>query len=474
MIVDQSHFGFHKSSVVNQSIEISRTLLLLSTALFCLAGCGCKLILTPAARPPEPHEFKAPPSRPQQIEIKCEAIGKRLMGTNMHITGRILPEADKETEISARFGGRVLEVKVNPGDKVRAGQVLCIINSHEIGSLQAELIEARSKLRIAEAHEEREKQILQQNLQHPKSLNEATTHHEESKVHLQLAESEYKRLEGLHREKIASEKDFLSAQATYAKAKLSEKEALTELQREKNLYENGALLKRDLQLAEAERLRDQQHFNTLRQRLELAGLSEKAIDDILKTGKITAIVPVKTRVAGTVTFLETAKGESVPPEKHIFTVTDLSKVAVIADLPESDLDAIKAGSPVKVKVASYPDRTFTAVIGYISDTINPESKTVAVRAILDNADRKFKLNMSADIYLSAPPRPVLVCPKSAVHSFGKSTVVFVRDGNQFRERKVKTGADDQGYYEVISGLAEGEEVAAGGSMALKSEHLQEH
>ena len=254
-----------------------------------------------------------------------------------------------------------------------------------------------------------------------------------------------------------------------AKAKLEEKEALTDMQREQSLYDNRSLLRRDLQLAEAESVREVQHLNTLKQRLVLMGLSAKQVEEIMETSRIVSILPIKTRVSGTVTFIDTSVGEMIEHDKHILTITDLSQVAVIADLPEVDLADIKVGRAIRVKVPSYPDKVFSARVEHVSDSVNPETHTVAVRAALDNAARKFKINMTADIFLDAPPRAVLACPKDALRSYEKGKIVFVKDGNQFREREVELGADVENYYEVVSGLKEGEQVVTQGSLALKSE-----
>ena len=410
----------------------------------------------------------------EHIQIKTEPIEKRTLGKNMHITGHIHALHDKETDVSPRFSGRVVELNVKQGDEVVPGQILAVIDSHEISSLQAELIEAKSKLRIAEAHEEREKQIYQENLQRPKALNEAKTRFEHSKVHLQLAETEFKRIEGLHKEKIAAEKDFVAAQAALNKAKLDEKEAQTEYQHEESLYNNRSLLRKDLQLAEAETLRDLQHLNTLKQRLELAGLTEQALKKIMESSKLESTLPIKSRVSGVITHIEHNVGEMVTPEKRMFTITDLSQVAVVADLPEIDLGGIKLGHSVMVKVPSYPDESFTATANYISDVVNPETRTVAVRAALDNKSRKFKLNMSADIYLSLPPRAVIACPRSAVRYHKNHAFVVVKERNDFLERPVELGADNDSYYEVVHGLREGDEVVTEGSLVLTGRTDSEH
>ncbi|MBX9569486.1 MAG: efflux RND transporter periplasmic adaptor subunit [Candidatus Obscuribacterales bacterium] len=422
-----------------------------------------------------PHKlasFKLTDDIVKRVNFQTEVIQERVLGDDLHITGHIAPNVGKETDIATRFSGRVLEVKVKPGDYVVPGQVLAIIDSHELSSLQAELIEAQSKLRIAIAHEEREKQIFEENLLRPKMLNEARTRFEASKVHLELAHSEFKRMEGLHKEKIAAEKDYLSAKAAFESAKLAHKEAETGYQREEGLFKNRGMLRRDLQLAEAETLRERQHMQTLIQRLGVSGMSDAMIKDLLRTGNIVLALPLRSRTNGIVTHQDIAIGEMVHPDKQVFTITDLSTVLVVADVPEVDLSGITIGSPVKVKVSSFPHKVFTAKISYVSDTVNPETRTLAIRAVLDNRERKFKVNMFADIELKTSPRKVLACPKAAVQDRAGQKIVFLKKDSEFKEREVELGVDNEHYFEVLSGLKDGDVVVTQGSLMLRTELIR--
>ncbi len=432
--------------------------------------------VTPAAAThPAPHQlksFKLTDEIVKRVNFHTEAIQDRVLGDDLHITGHIAPNVGKEADIATRFAGRVLEVKVKPGELVAPGQVLGIIDSQELSSLQAELIEAQSKLRIAQAHEDREKQIFEENILRPKTLSEARTRFEASKVHLELAHSEFKRMEGLHKEKIAAEKDYLSAKAAYESAKLSHREAETAYEREEGLFKNRGMLRKDLQLAEAETLRERQHMQTLIQRLGVSGMSDAMIKDLLRTGNIVLSLPIRSRTHGIVTQQDIAVGEMVRPEKHIFTITDLSTVLVVADVPEVDLGGVTIGSPVKVKVSSFPNEVFTAKISYISDTVNPETRTLAIRAVLDNRGRRFKVNMFADIELKASPRKVLACPKAAVQDRNGQKIVFVKNSDEFKEREVDLGVDNEHYFEVLSGLKAGEVVVTQGSLMLRTELIR--
>ncbi len=448
------------------STSVRVAVLLLLTA-FSVSACNKPSNVSNAHNQSQPNP--ATPNETQKVEVKTEPISKRVLGASMHIHGQIRPEPHKEAEVSPRFEGRVLELNVKVGDEVQPGTILCLIDSHEISSLQAELIEAKSKLRIAEAHEEREKQVYNENVQRPKALIEAKTRYEQSKVHLGQAESEFKRVEGLHKEKIAAERDYVAAQATLEKARLDTNEAHSQMLREESLYNNKALIKRELQLAEAETLRELQHLNTLKQRLELDGLTDDVIKKILDSGKIVLSLPIRARVSGVITHVDISVGERTTPGKHAFVITDLSTLNVVAGLPEVDLSGIKVGSMLKVKVPSYPDEFFTAKVSSISDTVDPATRTVSVTGSLDNKSRKLKVNMSAEVYLEAPPRAVLAVPKSAVREHNGKKFVIVKEGGQYREHHVDLGADTEEYYEVAAGLKEGDEVVTQGSLDLHTE-----
>lgn len=410
----------------------------------------------------------------KEAGIKCEAIDERVLGENITATGQVMPDVGKESDVAPRFSGRIIQVKVKPGDFVRPGEELAVIDSHEIASLQAELIEAQAKLEIAKAHEERERQVYEENLLRPQSLIHARTQFDHSKVALELANQEYHRIDGLRKEKIAAEKDFLSAKANLAQAQLSHTEAAQQLQREEGLYKNKALLRKELQLAEAETARAKQHVGTLIQRLDFVGVHKDLVQHVMSTGKILEHIPMHARVAGVITHQDAAVGELIEPSRKIFTITDLSVVVVSVDIPEVDVKWIKLGSPARIKINSYSDRVFKGAVSYISDTVNPETRTVPVRVKLSNPDLRLKTNMFAEIELEGSPRAVIACPKDAVQERDGHSIVFVKEGAEYKPRRVELGSDTEAYYEVASGLSKGDQVVTQGSLLLKTELTLKH
>ncbi|MBX9688836.1 MAG: efflux RND transporter periplasmic adaptor subunit [Candidatus Obscuribacterales bacterium] len=403
------------------------------------------------------------------LKIKTEAVEKRMLATSLHVTGQIHPEFGKEISLTTRVAGRVVDILVTPGQHVKAGQVLALIDSQNVSELQAELIEAKSKLQIARAHQDREEDIYDEQLKRPKALIAAREHSTEAKVQLELTEREFKRVEQLHKEGIAAAKDYFSAQANYAKAQAAFRQASSDLQREEQLFQNKAMMKRDFQLAQAETKREEQHLNTLKQRLRFLGMTEKMLEQVLSSGKIEGTVPILAPIDGLITHQDIAMGEIVDPGKQALRISDLSTVSVTADISEVDLTHVTIGTKVRVHVTGFPGKFFDGTVSYISSHVNPDSRTVPIRSRLSNPDLKLKANMFAETDIELSPRMVLACPKSAVLERDAHKIVYLSNAGTYKEQRIITGSSNEKYYEVISGLAPGDKVVTSGTLLLKTE-----
>lgn len=425
-------------------------------------------------RPSEGRIVEITEATARELDIRDEEVIRRHLALPLHVTGEIKPDVGREVNVNTRFSGRVTSVLVVPGQIVQSGDVLATVDSHQISELQAELIEAKSKLSIAEAQEERERQIYEEQLQRPKTLIQAKTHYDDVKIQLELAEAEFQRQEGLYREKISSAKAYLIAKGEHAKAKAAYSQAHVDLQREERLYANKALMKRDYQLAQAETHRAHQHFNTLQQRLQFLGMSASMVRDLMRTGKIVAEVPIPAPASGVITHQTAIVGEVINPDENAFTITNLSTVVIAADLPEAYIPKVNLGQTVRVKISSYPNESFHGVVSYIGDHVNPETRTVAIRARLENKDRKLKSNMFAEIDVEGQQAEILACPKSAVQEHDGKKIVFVHVGEGYQERPIETGSETEQYVEVKSGLEVGDRVATQGALMLKTELSYQH
>ncbi len=183
---------------------------------------------------------------------------------------------------------------------------------------------------------------------------------------------------------------------------------------------------------------------------------------------------LKAPFAGVVTSHHAVQSEFVEPGTELLAITDMSSVWVLADVYEKDLAHIRAGQPVRVRVASYPQQTFTGTITYVTDVIDAKTRTAKVRCVVGNESGLLKLEMFATVEIpSGQTGPILAVPSSSVQQIDGRPVVFVRTAEaEFRKREVRTGAESEGYTEIRSGLKAGEAVATRGSFVVKTALLK--
>lgn len=178
---------------------------------------------------------------------------------------------------------------------------------------------------------------------------------------------------------------------------------------------------------------------------------------------------------GIITKYDVASGETVEPERELFTLSNLSTVWVLADVYEKDLGQIQKDSDVTIHIDTYPDRTFTGRLTYISDVIDPKTRTAKVRCIVPNPDGALKLDMFAKVSIpSRERRQGIVIPQAAVQQIENQPVVFVRQSDtRFERRNVQLGTTSGGTVEVVSGLNPGERIVGDGSFYFKTALLRE-
>lgn len=158
---------------------------------------------------------------------------------------------------------------------------------------------------------------------------------------------------------------------------------------------------------------------------------------------------------------------------ELFTVGELDHVWVLADVFEMDFGHVKQGAPVTVHVVAYPDRVFTGHVDWISDSIDPATRTARVRCSIPNPDRALKPEMYATVSIGVMGKDVPALPRSAILRIGDSTIVFIADGNapdgrRRFIRKVVAVDDDEGtdFVPIVHGLGVGEQIVTAGTILL--------
>ncbi|MBW1717768.1 MAG: efflux RND transporter periplasmic adaptor subunit, partial [Deltaproteobacteria bacterium] len=159
---------------------------------------------------------------------------------------------------------------------------------------------------------------------------------------------------------------------------------------------------------------------------------------------------------------------------EILVIMDPRILWIDADIYEKDIAKIRVGQNVEVTVPAYPGEIFTGKISYISDVLNEETRTITVRTEVVNKEMKLKPGMFADIkiFLNYQDK-ALVIPQEALLDDKGDTIVFIRRGEQYFLQVVQTGARENGFIEIVSGLSEGDEIVYAGSFQLKSKLYEE-
>lgn len=261
---------------------------------------------------------------------------------------------------------------------------------------------------------------------------------------------------------VVQSSDAASARSDYEKAKAQAERSGAALRRVTLLYQHEVVSAKDVEDAKAQAASDDSDLKRARERLELLGLGEGAASD-----KVTVQAPR----AGVVIETTSAPGEfskSLDASNPLLTIADLSSVWVVGNAYEKDLALISRGAPVSISTDAYPAQSWRAQIGYISDVVDPNTRTVKVRVVLNNGERKLKPDMFATIHVAQPSEKVAVVPAAALlHDGNDAYVIVYRAQDEYERRKVQVARNDAQEVLVRSGLRPGELVVTSGAELLR-------
>lgn len=228
------------------------------------------------------------------------------------------------------------------------------------------------------------------------------------------------------------------------------------------------------ELLETAKIKDRQPalYQASKEKLKLWKISDEQISRIENSGRVQTQFEVYADVAGVVIARNVAVGDFVSRGTALFEIVELSSVWVILDAYESDLGAIRKGDDLSFQVSAYPGREFKAKVSYIDPVLNPDTRTVGIRAEAVNRNFELKPEMfvSATISTSQSAQSGLMVPKTAILWTGPRSVVYVQAGTKeapaFEMREVELGSRVGDDYLVLSGVEEGEQVVSNGVFAI--------
>jgi cobalt-zinc-cadmium efflux system membrane fusion protein len=244
--------------------------------------------------------------------------------------------------------------------------------------------------------------------------------------------------------------------------------------RAQGLYDHHAIAEKDLEQAESDRTQAQADLNAAEQGMKILGIKNPA--DLAKAPS-SALIPVLAPISGEVVERLVQPGQVVQAgQTQAFTISDLSTVWVLANVYQADLAHVRDGDDVVVETDAYPDK-FHGRISYVSPALDPGTRTLQARILVDNPGEKLKRDMYCTVTVTAGVLSnVVAVPNSSVlRDDNNQPFVYVATGqNQFGRRDVDLGESQNGQTQIIKGISVGERVVGDGSLFLQFANSLQH
>ncbi len=418
--------------------------------------------------------------------LKTRKVEAAPLVRRLHLTGEVAFDATALVEVRPTAAGTVVAVQVRLGQEVRAGDVLAILHSSEIGEAKATYLEALTAAEIAVQERERQRQVstalarllaaLPQGPAHlrlnPEPLGEWKGKLLGAAARLDQARIVCERETALVKKDASSQAELETAQRELRTAE-ADSAALVE--------EAQMSLKLELLRAENTARQAEVRLVAAEQRLHFFGLDEQAIGRVkeMKENGSFANLTITAPRAGTITTLALTVGHLVDTTQSLCTLADLSNLWVWCDLYDRDLAALhefmrRQGKPAAtVKVAAF-ESPFKGVVDLVGNEVSEATRTLKVRVQVPAHDGRLRPGMFATVEVELPSgRTVTLAPREAVLSDEGRQFVFVhwRD-DLWLQRQVVLGEPAGAEVEVISGLEPGADVVVAGGFMLKSDVLR--
>ena len=251
-----------------------------------------------------------------------------------------------------------------------------------------------------------------------------------------------------------------SAEARLNEARAQARDAAADYQRVRDLKERKVASQQQLDQAETDHKLAQSRLAASEAEL---GVLERALRDATVTAPF----------AGFVATREVSRGEYVQPGQTLFELVALDPIEVEFRIPEMDLARVALDQTVAVRLSPFPDEIFEAVVNFVAPTIDPDTRTLRVKAELENPEGRLRPGLFARIDLGVSNRTgVAMIPEDAVLQRSDGEVVFrVGDDNRVERLVIETGERRDGMVEVVRGPLPGDYVVARGQAWLTDGQL---
>ena len=215
---------------------------------------------------------------------------------------------------------------------------------------------------------------------------------------------------------------------------------------------------------------NEQLLKAAQRRLELWDVSSGEIDRLQKERISFRTMLIPSPIDGIVLKKDAFVGMNVAPGLNTYVIADLSYVWLFADIYEPDIPLVKLGQEARLSLDSFPGKTCKGKVAFVDYVVDPSTRTAKVRFEFDNTDYNLKPSMFGKVDMQIPMGKELALSEEAVIDTGKRKIIFVSKGEgHFEPREVKLGFKAGLFYQVLSGVSEGESVAISSQFLLDSE-----
>ncbi|MCC5653837.1 efflux RND transporter periplasmic adaptor subunit [Nostoc sp. XA013] len=396
----------------------------------------------------------------QRLRIKVEPVKSQRLAMGIKTTGQIETLPSKQVEVTTPIAGaKVIELLVEPGALVKQGQPVAILSSPDLVELrvnsqeklaqgQADLQQALADLKLAQQNRDRYQQIT-------------TAEIAQAQSQVAFSQEKYDKDQELVAQGALPRRNALESQTQLAQAKAE----LTKANSRREVIEAENQLKRAQASVDVAKSRITLSNSTYETRLQQLGIR----------GNAKGLVTVTSPISGKIADREVTLGQTFEDAGgKLMTIVNDNQVFATANIYEKDLDKVKAGQQVRVRVASVPNRTFTGRIAVINSVVAGETQVVPVKAEINNPGGVLKPGMFADLEVltNQTSSAILAIPSAAVVEANNKKVVYIQSGNAYQPVEVTLGQTSGDTVEVKTGLFEGDMIVTQRAPQLYAQSLR--
>ncbi len=208
------------------------------------------------------------------------------------------------------------------------------------------------------------------------------------------------------------------------------------------------------------------------ERLAALDVPQSAIESVRRTRTVNQTIRIPAPQSGVLETLAVREGMYVSPGMNVMTIGPLDHVWLVGELYERQALSVRAGDPISLTLDYLPGRVWSGTVDYVYPSLNEVTRTVRVRAVLQNEDGALKPGMFGELRVRAarPDAPALLIPREALIRTGsQNRVVLAFDGGRFKSVAVHPGHIGRDQVEILEGLREGDRVVSSAQFLIDSE-----